>query len=68
MKTVEIKFTNSDAKPKVTTINCDKASCADIAAWYGCYFSQDRYNIKINGEIVKKDQNGELVDTQFKRQ
>jgi NAD-dependent dihydropyrimidine dehydrogenase PreA subunit len=58
MKTVEMKFTNSDARPKVVVINCARGSCEDIAAWYGAYFSGDRYRIEINGETVKKDQNG----------
>lgn len=61
MKTVELKFTNLDSKPKLMIIHCDKASCADIAAWYGCYFSSDRYSVKINDTIVPKDQNGELL-------
>ncbi len=61
MKTVELKFTNSDATPKVVTIHCDKASCGNIAAWYGAYFAGDRYNISLNGEKLMKDRNGELV-------
>jgi hypothetical protein len=67
MKTVELKFTNLDAKPKVVTIHCDKASCADIAAWYGSYFASDRYNVKINGATINKDQNGELVGIERKK-
>ena len=58
MKTVELKFTNSDAKPKTVVINCDKGSCGNIAAWYGAYFAGDRYSIKLNGELIKKDLNG----------
>ena len=61
MKNVELKFTNSDATPKVTVIHCDGSSCADIAAWYAAYFSDDRYNVKINGVTMKKNQNGELI-------
>jgi hypothetical protein len=61
MKTVEMKFTNSDARPKVVVINCARNSCEHIAAWYGAYFAGDRYNIKIDGKPVKKDQNGDIL-------
>jgi len=32
---IELKFVNSDAKPKVATIRCDTMSMPLIMAWYG---------------------------------
>ena len=59
-KTVTITFTNSDASPKVVEIVCALQSCPYIASWYGAFFAGDRYNIKIDGKLVKKDHNGEI--------
>ena len=61
MKNVELEFTNTDARPKVETVNVDPASVATICRWYGGFFSGDRYTIKVDGILVPKDQNGEIV-------
>lgn len=58
---VELKFVNSDAKPKTATIRCDTASIAPIMAWYGAYYAGDRYAVYADGEKLAKDHNGELV-------
>lgn len=58
---VELKFINSDAAPKVTTIGCDPNSIAPIMAWYGAFYAGDRYAVFADGEQLAKDQNGELV-------
>ena len=58
---VELKFVNSDAAPKVTTVRCDVASMAHIMAWYGAYFAGDRYAVYADGEKLRKDKNGELT-------
>jgi hypothetical protein len=58
---VELKFVNSDAKPKTATIRCDTSSMAQIMAWYGAYYAGDRYAVYADGEKLTKDQNGELV-------
>lgn len=57
----ELKFLNSDAKPKTTVIHCDADSIAPIMAWYGAYFAGDRYAVYADGEKLAKDQNGELA-------
>lgn len=59
---IELRFVNSDARPKVTTVRCDTASMARIMAWYGAYFAGDRYAVYADGEKLVKDRNGELVE------
>lgn len=61
MPVIELRFVNSDAKPKVMTIRCDTASIAPIMAWYGAYFAGDRYAVYADGEKLPKDRNGELA-------
>jgi len=58
---VELKFVNSDARPKETVIQCDRESIAPIMAWYGAYYAGDRYAVFADGEKLPKDQNGELA-------
>lgn len=58
---IELKFINSDARPKAVTIHCDLASMVPIMAWYGAYYAGDRYAVYMDGEELTKDQNGELV-------
>lgn len=58
---IELKFVNSDAKPKTATIQCSAASMGQIMAWYGAYYAGDRYAVYADGEKLGKDQNGELV-------
>jgi hypothetical protein len=58
---IELKFVNSDAKPKVTTVRCDTASIPSIMAWYGAYFAGDRYAVYADDLKLPKDQNGELA-------
>lgn len=59
---VTIAFINMDAKPKVVSGTVGKDMIRNVMAWYGSYFAGDRYRVEINGEVVKKDQNGELVE------
>ena len=58
---IELKFVNSDARPKNSTIRCNTASIAQIMAWYGAYYAGDRYAVYADGEKLAKDQNGELL-------
>jgi hypothetical protein len=58
---IELRFVNSDAKPKVTILRCDTDSIAPIMAWYGAYYAGDRYAVFADGEKLSKDQNGELA-------
>lgn len=58
---IELKFVNSDAKPKTSTVRCDTASMAQIMAWYGAYFAGDRYAVYADGVKLAKDKNGELA-------
>ena len=57
----ELKFTNQDATPKEAVVNVDAASVATIMTWYGGYHSGDRYSVRFDGRLLKKDQNGELI-------
>jgi hypothetical protein len=61
MRVRELKFINSDATPKEQVLHVDTASVEPIMAWYGVYFSGDRYRVLLDGVKVEKDQNGELV-------
>ena len=58
---IELKFVNSDAKPKVTTVRCDTASIGPIMAWYGAYYAGDRYAVYADDQKLAKDRNGELA-------
>ncbi len=58
---IELKFVNSDARPKVAVIQCNSVSIATIMAWYGAYYAGDRYAVFADGEKLPKDKNGELV-------
>jgi len=58
---IELKFVNSDAKPKVSTVRCDTASMGQIMAWYGSYFAGDRYAVYADDQKLAKDHNGELL-------
>lgn len=59
----ELKFVNSDARPKTTVVRCDADSIAHIMAWYGAYFASDRYAVFVDGEKVTKDGNGCLTSS-----
>ncbi len=58
---VELKFVNSDARPKVATVRCDTTSIALIMAWYGSHFAGDRYAVYADDVKLPKDRNGELA-------
>ncbi|NRA31078.1 MAG: hypothetical protein HRU11_12560 [Parvularculaceae bacterium] len=58
--TVEMKFTNSDARPKVETVTVASKDADKVARWYGGFFAGDRYSIHINGEKVEKSPDGEI--------
>jgi hypothetical protein len=62
-QTRELLFVNRDATPKNTLLQVDTASIEPIMAWYGAYYSGDRYKVFVDGARVQKDQNGELVGT-----
>lgn len=57
---IELKFVNSDARPKAAIVRCDRPSIASIMAWYGAYYAGDRYAVFADGEKVAKDRNGEI--------
>lgn len=61
MTTRELLFVNKDATPKNVLLLVDAASIPAIMAWYGAYFSGDRYKVSVDGKRVQIDQNGELV-------
>ncbi len=60
---VELKFTNSDATPKVATVRCDAANIPLIMQWYGAFYAGDRYSVHADGVRLFKDHNGELIGT-----
>ena len=62
---VELKFINVDARPKVSVVKVRKCDVEPIMAWYGSFYSGDRYRVEIDGVVVKKDQNGQLVKYQL---
>ena len=57
----ELKFVNSDATPKTVVLSVARKSIPTIMAWYGGYFSGDRYAVFVDGAKVAKDHNGEPV-------
>lgn len=57
----ELRFVNDDAVPQEQVLQVDAASIAPIMAWYGAYYSGDRYLVLVDGKPVQKDQNGELI-------
>ena len=57
----ELKFVNSDARPKTVTLHVTQDSIAPIMAWYGAFYAGDRYAVYADGEKLAKDHNGELV-------
>lgn len=59
MTIAKLVFTNADAKPRGTVIECSYASIGPIMAWYGAYFAGDRYTVTLDGRNVPMDMNGE---------
>lgn len=59
--TVELYFFNYDASPREVKLHVSRPSIEPIMAWYGAYYSGDRYNVFVDGKRVEKDRNGELV-------
>lgn len=57
----ELKFVNSDARPKECVVHVSTASIEPVMAWYGSYFAGDRYAVFVDGVKVQKDHNGELA-------
>lgn len=62
MNFCELKFSNSDARPKVVTINVSAESIKPIMTWYGSHFAGDRYTVYVDGVKVRKDHNGDLIE------
>jgi|5_EtaG_2_1085323.scaffolds.fasta_scaffold61552_3 hypothetical protein len=52
-------FNNADATPKTQRLECSLESVPLIMAWYGDYFSGDRYTVALDGRNVPMDINGE---------
>lgn len=61
--TVELVFTNSDARPKVATLRIDPDSIQLVMAWYGSFHAGDRYTVHADGVKLPKDINGCLAPT-----
>lgn len=58
---IELKFVNSDARPKTTVLHVAPDSIASIMDWYGAYYAGDRYAVYADGVKLPKDQNGGLA-------
>lgn len=62
MNTVELVFFNHDAEQQQkTTLHVSRDRIEPIMAWYGAYYSGDRYNVFVDGKRVEKDQNGARI-------
>ena len=57
----ELKFVNSDAKPKTQVLNVGTEAIELLMCWYGTHYAGDRYAVYVDGVKVKTDQNGDLV-------
>jgi len=60
----KLVFMNADASPKNVSVECTAASIPQIMAWYGDYYSGDRYTVAFNGRNIPMDINGEPVKGQ----
>lgn len=58
---IELKFVNSDARPKTVALQVATAAVPHIMDWYGAYFAGDRYAVYLDGEKIVKDHNGEMI-------
>ena len=58
---IELKFVNSDARPKTTVLHVSEGSIAPIMSWYGAFYAGDRYVVYADGVKVAKDRNGEII-------
>lgn len=59
---VDLRFVNSDAKPKECVLTVNAESIPSIMAWYGAFFAGDRYAVFADGVKLPKDHNGELIE------
>lgn len=57
----KLKFTNTDATPKVAELEVAPEAVAQIMTWYGAYHAGDRYSVTFNDKRLRKDLNGELI-------
>lgn len=58
---VELKFVNSDARPKTTVLHVAADSIAPVMSWYGAYYAGDRYTVYADGARLQKGRNGEFL-------
>ena len=59
---VELCFVNRNAVERVVTIKTRKCDVPYIMRWYGAFYAGDDYEVRLNGEPVKKDRDGELKE------
>lgn len=60
-KLVVLEFDNRDAMPKKTRIVCYAKNVKDICLWYGAFYAEDRYTVKVDNVLLKQKLNGEVV-------
>ena len=53
-------FNNADAIPKSIALKVSRDSVPHIMAWYGGYYSGDRYTVTLDGRNVNMDLSGEI--------
>ncbi|WP_226552954.1 hypothetical protein [Celeribacter naphthalenivorans] len=58
MEMHELKFVNSDARPKTQIVHVGAPSIQPVMAWYASHFAGDRYAVYVDGVKVEKDRNG----------
>lgn len=59
-------FSNADAKPHNVALDVSLSSIKHVMAWYGAYFSGDRYTVTMNGHNLPMDLNGEPLSAHLK--
>ena len=59
---IELRFVNSDARPKVAIVHCTGDSIEQVMAWYGAFYAGDRYAVFADGDKLRKDHNGCLME------
>ncbi len=61
----KLVFMNADATPKNVLIDIGPGSARHVMAWYGAYFSGDRYTVALDGKNIPIDGNGEPTQEGF---
>lgn len=58
---MRLRFNNRTASERIE-LTVGDGDQFPIAVWYGSHYAGDDYTIRIDGKVVKKDQNGEITE------